>query len=274
MNAKIKKQILSAISAISKSAGVKSVFRVFMLASYCVLICAAILFSFKSVFNSFFGIDTVNSNNSNDLLKNPSESGTDYASVLSKVGSRGENVAEVQNALKNLGYYLGGVDGIFGVKTQDAVMRFQKARGLPADGIVGSQTLKALGLQVDALSANSENDFNLLARLISAEAKGEPYIGQVAVGAVILNRIKNPSFPNSIAGVIYQPGAFSCIGDGQFNEPVSESAYRAARDALNGIDPVGGALYYYNPKTASKSVNQSMRPHPVVAAIGGYVFCS
>ena len=267
----VKKQILaviSAISAASKSAGTKSFFRVFMLASYCVLICAAILFSFKSVFNSFI------LSSSGDMLKNPSESGYDYASVLSKVGSRGEDVAEVQSALKSFGYYTGSIDGIFGVKTQDAVMRFQKARGLQADGIVGSQTLKALGLQVDVLSANSENDFNLLARLISAEAKGEPYIGQVAVGAVVLNRVKNPSFPNSIAGVIYQPGAFTCIGDGQFNQPISESAYRAARDALNSIDPVGGALYYYNPKTASKSVNQSMRPRPVVATIGGYVFCS
>jgi len=223
------------------------------------------------VFNSF--IEAV-PGDSNASLKNPNESGSDYASALSKVGARGENVAEVQNALKSLGYYLGGVDGIFGVKTQDAVMRFQKARGLTSDGIVGSQTLKALGLQVDALSANNENDINLLARLISAEAKREPYIGQIAVGAVILNRVKNPSFPNSIAGVIYQPGAFSCIDDGQFNQPIAESAYRAALAALNNVDPVGGALYYYNPKTSATAANQSIRSHPVNATIGGYVFCS
>ena len=243
------------ISIIFASAG-----KLFMLACYCVLICAAVLFSFKSVFNSLIGVENKNA-----------AYNFETAEVLSKIGSRGEDVGKIQSALKNLGYYLGGVDGIFGVKTQDAVTRFQKARGLAADGIAGTQTLKALGLQTDIQAANSENDINLLARLISAESRGETYFGQVAVGAVVLNRVKHPSFPNSISAVIYQPDAFSCIKDGQFDEPVVESAYRAARDALNNIDPVGGAIYYYNPK---KAANQWIRSRPVIATIGAHIFCS
>ena len=117
----------------------------------------------------------------------------------------------------------------------------------------------------------TQNDYNLLARLISAEARGEPYTGQVAVGAVVLNRVEHPSFPDTIAGVIYQKGAFSCLTDGQFNQPVAESCYRAAQDALNGWDPSGGAAYYYNPRTAT---NQWIRSRPVIATIGKHVFCS
>jgi len=261
--------VLSKLIKIFKSKKAEPVFKMFMLGAYCTLVCAAILFSFKSVFHSVMGIkqdlpsEKYISGISNDTGKS--------LDVLSKMGSRGDEVSKIQSVLKNMGYYLGGVDGIFGVKTQDAVMRFQKARGLVVDGIVGAQTLKALGLQVDAITANNENDINLLARLISAESRGEPYAGQVAVGAVVLNRVKHPSFPNSIAAVIYQPDAFSCIKDGQFNEPVAESAYRAARDALNNIDPVGGAIYYYNPKTAT---NQWIRSRPIISTIGGHVFCS
>lgn len=257
-----------------ESPKIKSFFKLLMLASYCVLVCTAILFSFKSVFNAVTGANRNNRNNVNGSDFIYSDFNGDSVSVLSKVGSRGEEVAEIQSALKNFGYYLGGVDGIFGVKTQDAVMRFQKARGLQADGIVGAQTLKALGLQTDVLSANNENDVNLLARFISAESKGESYIGQVAVGAVVLNRIKHPSFPNSISAVIYQPDAFSCIKNGQFDQPVSESAYRAARDAMNNIDPTGGAVYFYKPKTAVNPKNQWLRSRAITATIGNFVFCS
>lgn len=257
-----------------KSEKVKSFVKTFILAAYCVLICAAVLFSFKSVFNAFISLDS----HEFDLLQNPrysSSSSLDSASVLAKIGSRGEDVARVQGALKNLGYYPGGVDGIFGVRTQEAVMRFQKARGLSDDGIVDPQTLKALGLQLDALSANSENDINLLARLISAESQGEPYAGQVAVGAVVLNRVKHPSFPNSISAVIYQADAFLSVKDGRFDYPVAESAYRAARDALNNVDPASGAIYYYNSKAPANSINgEWLRSRPIIATIGGHVFCS
>ena len=227
-----------------------------VLVCYCALICAAVLFSFMSVFSLIFSPD-------NDPAYN-------FEAVMSKIGSRGEEVALVQGALKNLGYYPGGIDGVFGVKTQEALMRFQEARGLTADGIAGTQTLKALGLQIDIQAANSENDINLLARLISAEARGESYAVQVAVGAVILNRVKHASFPNSISAVIYQPGAFASIKNGRFDQPVSESAYRAARDALNNIDPSGGAVYFYNPKSLG---NQWLRSRPVIANIGNFIFC-
>ena len=191
--------------------------------------------------------------------------------ALSKMGSVGNEVTAIQNALKKQGYYTGAVDGIFGSKTLAAVKNFQKAKGLTVDGIAGPQTLKALGVSgVSNGTGYSSNDYNLLARIISAEARGEPYLGQVAVGAVILNRVEHPSFPDTISGVIYQNGAFSCLYDGQFYEAVSQSAYSAARDALNGLDPSGGAIYYYNPKTAT---NKWIRSRPVITTIGNHVFC-
>lgn len=188
--------------------------------------------------------------------------------ALSRMGSVGNEVTSIQNALKSRGYYTGAVDGIFGSKTLAAVKNFQKARGLTVDGIAGPQTLKALG--VSSGGGYSSNDYNLLARIISAESRGEPYLGQVAVGAVILNRVEHPSFPDTISGVIYQNGAFSCLNDGQFYQPVSSSAYTAARDALNGLDPSGGAIYYYNPKTAT---SRWIRSRPVITTIGNHVFC-
>ena len=188
--------------------------------------------------------------------------------ALSRMGSVGNEVTSIQNALKSRGYYTGAVDGIFGSKTLAAVKNFQKAQGLTVDGIAGPQTLKALG--VSSGGGYSSNDYNLLARIISAESRGEPYLGQVAVGAVILNRVEHPSFPDTISGVIYQNGAFSCLNDGQFYQPVSSSAYTAARDALNGLDPSGGAIYYYNPKTAT---SRWIRSRPVITTIGNHVFC-
>ncbi len=193
------------------------------------------------------------------------------AETLSKVGSRGEEVKAIQQELKDRGLYQGSVDGIFGSATEEAVKKFQRQQGLSADGIAGPQTLKKLGITIGSIPQANEANVNLLARIISAEARGEVYEGQVAVGAVILNRIEHPSFPDTLSGVIYQPGAFTAITDGQFNEPVAESAYRAARDALNGIDPSGGAIYYYNP---DKTSNQWIRTRPVIKRIGNHLFCS
>lgn len=193
------------------------------------------------------------------------------AAALSKMGSVGNEVTAIQNVLKRQGYYTGAVDGIFGSKTLAAVKSFQRANGLTVDGIAGPQTLKALGISgVSNGAGYSSNDYNLLARIISAEARGEPYLGQVAVGAVILNRVEHPSFPDTVSGVIYQNGAFTCLTDGQFYKAVSQSAYNAARDALNGLDPSGGAIYYYNPKTAT---SKWIRSRPVITTIGNHVFC-
>ena len=155
--------------------------------------------------------------------------------VLSKYGSRGAEVRSIQQKLKNWGYYNGDVDGIFGSQTQAAVKAFQRKNGLTVDGIAGPATLAAMGISSSSSSSSgvSQSDLNLLARMISAVARGEPYVGQVAVGAVILNRVRHPSFPNTISGVIYQSGAFTALYDGQFNVAVADSAYKAARDALN-----------------------------------------
>lgn len=175
-------------------------------------------------------------------------------------GSKGEQVSQVQRKLKQWGYYSGSVDGVFGQDTHNAVVRFQKKNGLTADGVVGTQTAAAMGLTFSgSVSASTgtassyESDVELLARLIHGEARGEPYVGMVAVGAVVLNRVKSSKFPNTIAGVIYQSGAFDCVRDGQINLTPNEQSRRAARDALNGWDPTGGCLYYYNPSTATSS---------------------
>ena len=186
-------------------------------------------------------------------------------------GSTGEQVRIIQTKLKNWGYYDGAVDGIFGSGTAEAVRYFQRKNGLTADGIVGPATLKALGMSTGSGGSGQESTVELLARVISAEARGEPYSGQVAVGAVILNRVEHPSFPSTIAGVVYQPGAFTCMVDGQIDQPVADSAYRAARDALNGADPSGGAIYYFNPSTATSAWIWS---RPLIKVIGSHRFCA
>lgn len=194
------------------------------------------------------------------------------SNALSKQGSRGDEVTAIQMKLRESGYYSGKIDGIFGSGTKNALISFQKDNGLTADGIAGTKTLQALGITADSGNGEfTQSEIALLARIISAESRGEPYEGQVAVGAVILNRIAHPSFPNTLAGVIYQPGAFSCLDDGQVNEPVSESAERAARDAMNGWDPTGGAIYYFNPNTATSKWIWS---RPVITVIGSHRFCS
>lgn len=192
------------------------------------------------------------------------------ADALSRLGSTGSEVTKIQTRLKKWGYYKGSVDGKYGNETMKAVKEFQRKNNLTVDGVAGSATLKAMGIASSTSSA-SNNDVYLLARAINGEARGEPYAGQVAVGAVILNRVKHPSFPNSVAGVIYQPGAFTAVDDGQIDAAMTSSCERAARDALNGWDPTGGAIYYYNPVTAT---NKWIRSRPIILTIGKHVFCS
>ena len=199
------------------------------------------------------------------------------ALAVSRIGSTGQEVSNIQTRLKQWGYYSGSVDGIYGQKTADAVKAFQRSNGLTADGIAGSATLEKIGLPSGSSSSGSgsnsssnSRDVTLLAQAINGEARGESYTGQVAVGAVILNRVRHSSFPNTIAGVIYQPGAFTAVSDGQINLTPQTSCYNAARDALNGWDPTGGAIYYYNPVTAT---NQWIRSRPIIIQIGKHVFC-
>ncbi len=176
----------------------------------------------------------------------------------------------VQTKLKRWGYYTGTIDGIFGNLTRKAVRYFQSKNGLTVDGIVGPKTARALGMTLSSDDSSvSNNDLYLLAKCVYAEARGESYTGQVAVAAVILNRVKSADFPNTIAGVIYQPWAFTAVNDGQINLEPNKTAYNAARDALNGWDPTYGALFYYNPKTAT---NKWIFNKTTTVKIGKHVF--
>lgn len=198
---------------------------------------------------------------------------TTITEVLSRFGSNGSEVRQIQTKLKNWGYYKGEVDGIYGSKTVSAVRLFQRKNGLTVDGIAGTKTLAAMGIKStsnNSSAGTSQANLNLLARLIHGEARGEPYSGMVAVAAVVLNRVDSPKFPSTIAGVIYQKGAFTAVDDGQINLEPNQSAYNAARDALNGWDPTGGALYYFNPNTATNKWIWS-RPHKIT--IGKHRFC-
>ena len=192
--------------------------------------------------------------------------------TLSRYGSRGDEVRSIQTKLKRWGYYNGNIDGIYGNKTVEAVKYFQRKNGLTVDGIAGTNTLKAMGIYNSSGSSTTSNnsDVNLLSRLIYAESRGEPYSGQVAVGAVCLNRVKNSSFPNTLSGVIYQGGAFDAVSDGQINLSPDSTAKKAAQDAINGWDPSYGAIYYFNPKTAKSSWIWS---RPVTVVIGNHRFC-
>ena len=195
-------------------------------------------------------------------------------------GSRGDLVTTLQKRLKTWGYYTGNVDGIFGSQTEQAVKYFQRKNGLAADGIVGPATAKAVGISLTGGSSggsssssgtdSSSSDVYLLARCVYGEARGESYKGQVAVAAVVLNRVRSSSFPNTISGVIYQPGAFSVVSDGQINLTPNDTALKAARDAMNGWDPTGGCLYYYNP---AKTSNKWILSRPIMMRIGNHVFC-
>ena len=194
--------------------------------------------------------------------------------ALSKYGSRGQEVRTIQDKLKRWGYYNGNVDGIYGSQTVSALKKFQQKNGLSVDGIAGPKTLTAMGITSNSSSSGSSSsnssDVNLLARAIYGEARGEPYVGQVAVAAVILNRVKSSQFPNTISGVIYQSGAFDAVSDGQINLTPDSTAKKAAQDALNGWDPTYGAIYYFNPSTAT---NKWIWPRPMTVTIGKHRFC-
>ena len=193
-------------------------------------------------------------------------------------GSKGGEVKEVQRRLKEWGYYNGAIDGVYGKGTVEAVKKFQRKNGLTPDGIAGKSTYAALGMNdsYNVLNGNSSNNSSytnselyLLAKCIYAEARGESYTGQVAVGAVILNRVASSAFPNTIAGVIYQKGAFTAVSDGQINLEPNKTAMNAASDALNGWDPTYGCLYYYNPAVATSSWIFGRK---TVTTIGKHVF--
>ena len=205
-----------------------------------------------------------------------------FSATSVKMGSEGGIVRVIQRRLKTWGYYDGNIDGIYGEKTRDAVIKFQQKNGAKVDGIVGTETAALIGINLNnsyeststsgsTSSSNTSSDLYLLARVVYGEARGEPYVGQVAVAAVILNRVKHPSFPNTISGVIYQKGAFTATVDGQINVPISEnsSVYKACRDAMNGWDPTGGAIYYYNPK---KTTNKWIYSREVIKIIGSHRF--
>ncbi len=232
----------------------KKYVKIFLLVS---IIC------FTAIFSTAF---TVN--------KYRAENSVQCATVI-KQGQTGSMVKTIQTKLKKWGYYSGSVDGIYGAQTKKAVMYFQRKNGLTADGIVGAKTLKALGISTSSSSTStsgsnySDNDLNLLAKLIYGEARGESYTGQVAVGAVVLNRVKSSSFPNTISGVIYQKNAFTAVSDGQINLAPDQTAKKAAKDALNGWDPTNGALYYYNPAIATSSWIFSRK---TLTTIGNHVF--
>ena len=193
---------------------------------------------------------------------------------ISRYGSSGEEVKQIQKKLKEWGYYDGEVDGIYGSKTFSAVKKFQQKNGLTVDGIAGEKTLQTLGIN-NSSSSNSGNnvnntDINLLSKLVHGEARGEPYKGMVAVAATVLNRVADSRFPNTIAGVIYQSGAYTCVDDGQINLEASSQARKAAQDAINGWDPTSGCIYYFNPDTATSGWIWS---RPKVMTIGKHIFC-
>ena len=194
--------------------------------------------------------------------------------ALSKYGSRGNEVTQIQTKLKRWGYYKGSVDGIYGSKTISAVKSFQRKNGLTADGIAGTKTLAAMGITSSSNSGSSSSsnssNLNLLARLVHGEARGEPYSGQVAVAAVVLNRVKSSKFPNTVAGVIYQAGAFDVVSDGQINMSPDSTSIKSAQDAINGWDPSYGAIYYFNPNTATSKWIWS---RPLTVVIGNHRFC-
>ena len=204
------------------------------------------------------------------------------AATVLEVGSSGSDVTKVQNRLIQYGYMTGAADGRYGEKTRDAVIWFQQRNGLTVDGKVGPRTAAALGVTLSgsssaaaAASSGSASivsaDHRLLAKLVYAEARGEPYKGQVAVAAVVLNRVRSSSFPNTVSGVIYQRNAFTCVNNGSINNTPDSSCIRAALDALNGWDPTGGCLYYYNPKTAT---DDWIRSRTTKTVIGRHYVCT
>lgn len=192
--------------------------------------------------------------------------------ATSRRGSTGSEVRQIQEKLKRWGYYNGSIDGVYGSKTEEAVRSFQRKNGLTVDGIAGRNTLNAMGITSGSSSSggSSSNDLNLLSRVVYSESRGEPYTGQVAVAAIVLNRVKSSSFPNTVAGVVYQAGAFDAVSDGQINLNPDATARKAAQDAMNGWDPTYGCIYYFNPATATSKWIWS---RPQVVRIGKHIFC-
>lgn len=193
--------------------------------------------------------------------------------ALSRYGSRGSEVSKIQTKLKNWGYYTGSIDGVYGSNTLKAVKKFQRKNGLTADGIAGKATLEKLGIFSSSSKSSgsvSSSSLNLISRFVYAESRGEPYKGQVAVAAVILNRVRDSRFPNTVSGVVYQSGAFTCVSDGQINLTPNATARKAAQDAMNGWDPTYGAVYYFNPNTATSKWIWS---RPMTVTIGKHRFC-
>lgn len=190
-------------------------------------------------------------------------------------GVSGEAVREVQVRLSQWGYYDGPISGVYGPQTQQAVLWFQRRNGLTADGVVGPQTYAAMGLTpgtggtAGGTGVARSDELGLLTRIVSAEARGEPYVGQVAVAAVVLNRVQSSSFPNSVSSVIYQPLAFESIMNGTVWRTPAADAERAVRDAMNGWDPTYGSLYFWNPY---KQVNPWVWSRTIVTQIGQHVF--
>ena len=225
---------------------------------YRISVCMILVFSLA--FTAFY------------INTHPSENDT-AIHALSKLGSKGDEVRRIQKKLKELGFYSGAVDGIYGSATKKAVTAFQKNCGITADGIAGPKTLKFLGLEASSASSGkySQSDIELLAELIAAEARGETYVSQVAVGAVVLNRVAHASFPDTIAGVIYQKGAFSCINDSNWAVSATSTSRKAAQDCINGWDPSGGAVFYFNPR---KTNDAFMHSRPVITVIGNHTFCN
>ena len=224
----------------------------------------------------------------NRMQENASYTESVLTAAVLKQGSKGAEVKEVQRRLKLWGYYNGSIDGVFGKGTKAAVIAFQKKNGLTADGVVGKSTYQALGMNdsynllvngssngsngansTSGTNGFSSSDVYLLARTIYAEGRGEPYTGQVAIGAVVLNRVRSDDFPNTISGVVYQKHAFTAVTDGQINLTPNYTAMKAAKDAINGWDPTGGALYYYNPAIATSAW---IFDRQTVTVIGKHVF--
>lgn len=193
-------------------------------------------------------------------------------------GDSGDTVRQIQTRLKNWGYYKGAVDGVYGEGTVQAVIKFQQKHGAYPDGRVGPETARLLGISLGSKGKSAASggnrqdsgDLYLLARVVYGEGRGEPYKGKVAIAAVVLNRVKSSQYPNTIPKVVYQKGAFSVVEDGQINLTPDAEALKAARDAMNGWDPSGGALIYFNP---AKTTNKWVWSRPLIVVIGSHRFC-
>lgn len=198
-------------------------------------------------------------------------------------GNSGNDVTQVQQKLISWGYMQGWADGVYGAATYQGVRLFQSRNGLSVTGNVDVSTFRALGFNpitaaaptinktaaVQSTGTTNSGDLYLLAKMVYGEARGEIFEGQVAIAAVVLNRVRSPLFPNTVAGVIYEPGAFTAVSDGQFYLQPDQNAYNAAQLALDGWDPTYGALYYFNPATATSPWIWS---RPYLMTIGSHRF--